>query len=147
MRFAAGTIPFGSFISSDAISHYKQSLKASEDMKDPKGIVPAANRIGAAYSNWGNYEEAYTFLNQAMDVAKKNNMFAEMNAISKNIETVKKNLNNFQKSQTEYAQLKDKEKQTQIQSLSAKNIKSMVEIEQLSDEAQLKELKIKTQQE
>jgi len=76
-------------------------------------------------------------------VAKKNKFSKEADAISLNIEKVKSNLSNFQKSQTEFTQQKEKQTQAQINILSAEKAKSLEEIEKLSYDAQLNELKIK----
>jgi serine phosphatase RsbU (regulator of sigma subunit)/lipopolysaccharide biosynthesis regulator YciM len=144
-----------------SLPSYKAALKMYEDSKDAHGQVTILSRIGTSYSEWGNYDEAYVFLNHALDVAKKNNLSSQVASISENIEGVKKNLSNWQKSKTEYdvkaqqeqqekthlQELQIKTKETEISSLATKNIKSMAEIEQLSAEAQLKEFKIKAQQE
>ena len=145
----------------NSLPSYKTALKMYEDTKDARGQVLILNRIGTAYSQWGNYDEAYTFLNHALDVAKKNNLSSMAASITQNIEVVKKNLSNWQQSKTEFdvqAQKEQQEKtkqqelmlktsESQISSLANQNIKSMAEIEQLSEEAQLKEFKIKAQQE
>lgn len=161
MNIEIGDIYFKQQKYESTLPYYKQALKMYEDSKDIKGQVTILNRIGTSYSQWGNYDEAYIFLSRALDVAKKNNLTSQANAISQNLEIVKKNMSNWQKSQTEYAvqsekeqQQKTKEQEMQIKTkesvistLASQNIKSIAEIEQLSGEAQLKELKIKAQQE
>ena len=96
-----------------------------------------------------------------LDIAKKNNMPAEVTSISADIEMVKKNLSNWQKSKIEYdlqvqkeqqAKTREQERQikmkeNEIDSLANQNVKSMEEIGDLSGDAQLKELKIKAQKE
>ena len=144
-----------------SLPSYKAALKMYEDSKDARGQVIILSRIGTSYSEWGNYDEAYIFMNHALDVAKKNNLNSQANQISANIEVIRKNLSNWQKSKTEYdvkteneqiqkVQLQAqqiKTKESEISTLFTKNIKSMEEISQLSAEAQLKEFKIKAQQE
>jgi serine phosphatase RsbU (regulator of sigma subunit) len=142
-----------------AVSYYKQSLKGYEELKDSRMKVTVLNRIGIAFSNWGNYEDAYSYLNDALDIAKKNKMMSEEFAISKNIEIIKKNMTNWKKSQTEYEKkvqqenfnvtqqiIREKDLQKkEIQSLETEVGKSTAEIEKLSTENQLKEYKIKAQ--
>ncbi|MGQ0827339.1 MAG: tetratricopeptide repeat protein [Bacteroidota bacterium] len=137
----------------NAVNYYDQSLKGFEELRDSRMVVNVLNRMGSTYSNWGNFNEAYNFLNKAIDIARKNKMNSEADLISKNIETIKKNASNFQRSQTEYSQkekqklVMEKEQQMQqISSLSEQNSKSIEEIEKLSIENQVKEFKIKAQQ-
>src|ERR1035438_3333268 len=134
-----------------SISNYKQALKMAEDSKDAKEQVTILTRISRSYNGWGNYDETYKVLNNAFEIAKKNNLTSEANSISKNLEVAKQNMTG---SKTEYVQQKEKEteqqiktKEVEITSLSSEKIKSMEEIEQLSVAAQNKELKIKNQQE
>jgi len=161
MYIDIGDIQFKQQKYESSIPNYKNALKIYEEMKDPTGQVVALNRIGTSYSQWGNYDEAYIFLSRALDISNKNNLTSQANAITQNLEIVKKNMSNWQKSQTEYAiqaqkdqqdKVKNQEqqiktKETEINSLAFQNIKSIEEIEQLSVEAQLSEFKIKTQQE
>lgn len=142
-----------------AVNYYKQSLKLYEELRDSKMQLNVLNRIGITLSNWGNYNEAYTYLNGALDVARKAKMTSEEAAISKNIEVVKKNMTNWKKSQTEYEKkvqeenfnmtqqiIREKDQQKEeIHSLETEVGKSVAEIEKLSTENQLKEYKIKAQ--
>jgi len=142
-----------------AVNYYKESLKEYEELKDSRMKLTVLNRIGIAFSNWGNYEDAYSYLNDALEIAKKNKMASEESAISKNIEVIKKNMTNWKKSQTEYEKklqqenfnatqqmIREKDLQKkEIQSLETKVGKSVEEIEKLGIENQLKEFKIKAQ--
>lgn len=142
-----------------AVNSYKQSLKLYEDLRDPKMQLNVLNRIGITLSNWGNYNEAYSYLNDALEIARKNKMTTEEAAISKNMEVVKKNVSNWKKSQTEYEKkvqeenfnltqqiIREKDLQKEeIHSLEDEVGKSIAEIEKLSTENQLKEYKIKAQ--
>lgn len=159
MNMEIGDLYFKQQKYESSLPHFKAAFKYYEDSKDARGQVTMLNRIGNAYSQWGNYDEAYIFLSRALDVARKNNLTAQANAITQNLEFVKKNMSNWQKSQTESAIQAEKEQQEKnreqekqmkskenvISSLASKNIKSIEEIEQLSGETQLKELKIKAQ--
>jgi serine phosphatase RsbU (regulator of sigma subunit) len=142
-----------------AVNYYKQSLKEYDELKDSKMKLTVLNRIGIAFSNWGNYEDAYSYLNDALEIAKKNKMTSEEFAISKNIEVIKKNMTNWKKSQTEYEKKLQQERfnvtqqiirekdlqQKEIQSLETEVGKSVAEIEKLGIENQVKEYKIKAQ--
>ncbi len=142
-----------------AVNYYKQSLAAYEELKDSKMKLTVLNRIGITFSNWGNYEDAYSYLNDALEMAKRNKMASEESAISKNIEVIKKNMTNWKKSQTEYEKklqqenfnatqqiIREKDLQKkEIQSLETEVGKSVAEIEKLGVENQVKEYKIKAQ--
>jgi serine phosphatase RsbU (regulator of sigma subunit) len=142
-----------------AVNYYKQSLKEYEELKDSRMRLTVLNRIGIAFSNWGNYEDAYSYLNDALEIAKKNKMTSEESAISKNIEVIKKNMTNWKKSQTEYEKklqqenfnvtqqiIREKDLQKkEIQSLETEVGKSVAEIEKLGIENQVKAYKIKAQ--
>lgn len=130
----------------NALPYYQQALKLYEDSQDERGQVIILSRIGATYSNWGNYDEAFMFFNRAAELAKKNNLVSLSKDISENLDIAKQNLSNYQKSKTEFSIKKEKETQERIQFLSTERIKTLEEIEQLSSEAQLRELKIKAQQ-
>ena len=151
MNIDLGDICFKQKKYESSISSYKQALKMAEDSKNAKQQVTVLTRISRSYNGWGNYDETYKTLNTAFEIAKKNNLTSEANSISKNLEVAKQNMTG---SKTEYVQQKEKEteqqiktKEVEITSLSAEKMKSMEEIEQLSVEAQNKELKIKNQQE
>jgi serine phosphatase RsbU (regulator of sigma subunit) len=142
-----------------AVNYYKESLKEYEELKDAKMKLTVLNRIGITFSNWGNYEDAYSYLNDALDIARKNKMTSEEAAILKNVEVIKKNMTNWKKSQTEYEKklqqenfsvtqqvIREKDLQRkEIQSLETEVGKSVAEIEKLGIENQVKEYKIKAQ--
>ena len=137
----------------EAIANYKTALLNFEELKDVSMTVKTENRIGSAYSNQGNYQEALSYLNKALDLAKKNKINVDAADIQKNIDVVKNNNINFDKSQTEYATKEKTEivsqvqnQKQQINSLSEQKTKSIEEIEKLSIENQVKEYKIKAQQ-
>ncbi len=152
MNIELGDIYFNQKKYDGSIPFYKTALKLYEDSHDARGQVTILSRIGTAYSNWGNFDEAYMFLSRALDLAKKNNLNSLAKEIEKNLDVVKNNMSGYQKSQTEFA--KQKEQQTQeemktkemkINSLAQQNVKSLEEIEQMNEDAQLKEFKIKAQ--
>lgn len=151
MNIELGDIAFQQKKYENSLPYYQQALKISEDAK---GQITILSRISRSYNGWGNYNEAYKFLSSALDIAKKNNLTSLENSLSQSIEKVKQNLTGSQKSKTDYEKEKEKQtleqikvKESEIHTLSTEKIKSMEEIGKLSEEAQLKELKIKTQQE
>ncbi|MBC7694487.1 MAG: SpoIIE family protein phosphatase [Burkholderiales bacterium] len=129
-----------------AITTFKKAEKNYEAIKDAKGMVVSANRIGSAFSKYGDYEQASTYLSKALAIATKNNMRSETAIIAKNLEVVNKNKKNVQKTATAFTQKKEIETVNKINSLVGQNAKSLHEISQLSIEAQLQELTIKAQQ-
>jgi len=151
MNIDLGDIYFKQQKFESSLPYYKQALKMAEETKDAKNQVTILTRISRSYNSWGNYDETYKALNSAYEIAKKNNLTSLANSISQNLDKAKQNMTG---SKTEYVQQKEKEtqeqiktKETEITSLSAEKMKSMEEIEQMSIEAQNKELKIKNQQE
>ncbi len=144
----------------NALPYFKQALGMYENSRDARGQVTILSRIGTTYSNWGNYDEALIFFNKALESAQKNSLKTLEKSIQQNIEVVTKNYTSYQKSRTDFSKKKDELTQQQIKAkedslklsalqintLSTKNIKSIEEIEKLSIEAQVKEFKIKSQQ-
>lgn len=136
-----------------AVANYQKALKYYEELNQPKMIVTVYSRIGSAYSNWGDYARANEYMTKALNFAKAKGLQGEDEAMQKNIETIKKNQANYKKSQPEFIQLQqqqlieEKNKQEhEINSLLVQKVKSIEEIEQLSVENQVKEYKIKAQQ-
>src|ERR1051326_8297330 len=135
-----------------SLPYYKQALKMYEDTKDARGQATILHKIGVTYNNWGNFDEGYIFLSRAYDLAKKNNLNSIAAKISPDLDVAKKNQSEYEKNKSDYVKQKEQETQQKIKSseqtinsLAVQNEKSMAEIEQLSYEAQAKELKIRTQ--
>lgn len=133
-----------------SINDYKKALKSYEELKQPRQIVNMLARIGTSYSNLGDYTHALEFMDKALTAAKDNHLTAEADIVAKNREIVKKNQ---AKGPSESIQLQNQqlldEKNRQadeINSLIQQKEKSIEEIEQLSIENQVKEYRIKVQQ-
>ncbi|MBI4929591.1 MAG: tetratricopeptide repeat protein [Bacteroidetes bacterium] len=138
----------------NALPYYQQALKLYESLKDIRGQAKILHKIGVTCNNWGSYDEGFIFLNRGYELAKKNNLNSIANEILPALEIAKKNQSEYEKNKSDFVQKKEKltqeqikTKELEINSLSAEKIKTMGEIEKLSSDAQLKELKIKTQQE
>ncbi len=133
-----------------SITEYKKALKFYEELKQSKQMVNMITRIGTSYSNGGDYSHAMEYMNKAHTVAKENNLTGEADIVQKNIEIIKKNQT---KSPSESVQLQNQQlldektrQANEISSLIQQKEKSIEEIEQLSIENQVKEYRIKVQQ-
>ena len=126
---------------------YNKALKLYEDAADYKGVIVVLTKLGAISSQYGNYTEATSYYDKAFDIATKNKLSQELALITKNREVLINNQSKLASAKTDYDIKQDKTKQQTINNLTTKNIKSLEEIEHLSIEAQVKELKIKAQQE
>lgn len=136
-----------------ALELYIPVRKEYEETGDVSMVIKTLSRIGSAYSNWGNFDEAIKYLNDAVDLAKKNKMATEATTLKKSLDIVVNNKSNFSHSQTTYAIEKQEEmigevdkQQDQIHTLSVQKAKSLEEIAKLSTENQLKEFRIKAQE-
>lgn len=151
-----------------ALPYYRQALKLYEETRDSRGQVNILTRIANTYINQKSYDEAYTILTRALDVAKKSHLTAQANKITQSLENVKRDLSAWKKKQLEDESQKEmvtkqkdlaqqaairlkeveiKKSQSQITTLAEEQTKSMEEIERMGIDAQIKELKIRTQQE
>jgi serine phosphatase RsbU (regulator of sigma subunit) len=136
-----------------AVDYYKKALKTDEESGNKKGIAEMHNKIGAAYSGWGNYGEALSHLNKALQESESLGLTNLSYSIKRNINVVQKNQENKQQSKTDYESTVEQEQKDYIKNIEEQNIeiknreaKSLEEIEKLSIENQVIELKIKIQQ-
>jgi len=55
-----------------ALYHYKTALEVYTDLGDSLNMVRILGTFGTIYTEWGRYSEAISFLNQALDISKRN---------------------------------------------------------------------------
>ncbi|MCB9195795.1 MAG: SpoIIE family protein phosphatase [Flavobacteriales bacterium] len=111
---------------------------------DPANESQCLQSAGALYANYGDFENAKKLLVSALDIAKKYGL-SNQGSIQKNLDVVSQN-ETISGNQTDYESQKEKETNDYIQSMEVNQAKSLAEIEMLSEEVQLAELKIKAKQ-
>ena len=136
------------------INYYSKALSVYKKTGNNKDIADTYNKIGAAYSNWGNYSKALQYLNRSLEIAKKIKNEELLEIIEENKKIVNINISGKQKVATQYDEAKEKEIDDYIGNLKEnvvyykqENVKTLEEIENLSVEMQAKELKILVLQE
>ena len=134
-----------------SINEYKKAFKSYEELKQPKQIVNMLARIGTSYSNLGDYSHALEFMDKAQAIAKDHNLTTEADIVAKNKEIIKKNQtkgpsDSIQLQNQQLLDEKNRQQADEINSLIQQKEKSIEEIEQLSIENQVKEYRIKVQQ-
>lgn len=133
-----------------SINEYRKALKSYEELKQPRQMVNMMGRMGTSYSNLGDYTHALEFMDKALTIARDNQFTAEAEIVAKNREIVKKNQAKgpSESIQLQHQQLLDEKNRQagEINSLIQQKEKSIEEIEQLSIENQVKEYRIKVQQ-
>lgn len=129
----------------NAIKWYETAANKFGNEGDASNQVQCLQSAGALYSNYGDYATAKKYLVSALDIAKKNGLTAQANSIQSNLDIVDKNVSTSQTT-TAFESEKEQEKEAYISAMEVSQAKSLAEIEQLSEEVQLAELKVKAKQ-
>ncbi|MBI2968759.1 MAG: SpoIIE family protein phosphatase [Bacteroidetes bacterium] len=132
-----------------AIRYFQSALDEAGKSNNMRAKATALAKIGIAYSDGKNFEKAFDYLNLALPLAAGQNLTDLKDKIEKNIEIIRHNMGVQQKhdqlekqiEQKHEEAMKEIEKKYELQ-----QVKSLEEIEKLSKENQLKELKIRIQQ-
>ena len=131
---------------SESSSWHEIAYKNFEKSGNVREMVLTQSILGGVYSNYGDYTSAKNALINARDLAKKYNMVDELNEIEKRLSRVGTNELSNEKSTTDFQRdLSDSQNQ-KLKSVINQRAKTLEEIEKLSEEKQLIELKIKVQQ-
>ncbi|CAG5076534.1 SpoIIE family protein phosphatase [Parvicella tangerina] len=128
-----------------SIEWYQKAADLFAKGKDAVNQVQCLSTIGALYSNYGDYNSAKTAFDKALAEANTHNLSAQIQKIEQHLETVANNEEKSQKT-TDFEADKKQETKNYIESMELTQSKSLEEIEQLSEEVQLAELKIKAKQ-
>jgi serine phosphatase RsbU (regulator of sigma subunit) len=130
----------------DAIEYYSLAAKSFGLAKKPKNEVQSFYNLAGVYNNYGDYKSAGNNLITALDIAKKFQLDSWKVKIEDRLEKVQTNeeldLTNETTFDREQQQLRDEVFDTLLRSQRM----SLEEIEKLSEEKQLIELKIRVQQ-
>ncbi len=136
-----------------AIAKYTRSLKIDREIKNFRGVVETLVRIGSTYSNLGNFNRAEENLQEAMTIAKKNKLMSLYNSAKNNLAVVKRNKAQYGDSKTQFEKDQELESQQYIREMEEKTMqiqqqssKFLEEIEGLTEEKQLIELKSRIQE-
>ena len=129
-----------------AIEWFEKGHEYALKDNDKKSAARHLLSAGSLYSNYGDYSKAKTTLNQALKLAEEINNSGLINSIEKNILTVEQNIANKENATSSYDEEVDAQEDAIMSDLKHQNFKSLEEIEMLSEEMQLAELKIKAQQ-
>jgi len=98
-----------------AVEKYKESIQYDKKTGDNLPMAHTYNKIGIAYSNFGNYENGITNLEKAYSIAKANNYSRLLADIARNISTVKKNRIDQKSAKTEYEKGEDTKVEEKVQ--------------------------------
>ncbi|PCH98466.1 MAG: hypothetical protein COB85_01500 [Bacteroidetes bacterium] len=136
-----------------AIAMYKKTLSIDRGKGNHQGVVATLSRIGSAYSNLGNYGNAEKNLEEAMSIAKKNNLSSQYNSAKNNLAIVMRNKEEYSDSKTQYEKDQEVESQQYLEEVKEKSIKIqqqasnfLDQIAGLTEAKQLIELKARIQQ-
>ncbi|MCB9188404.1 MAG: SpoIIE family protein phosphatase [Flavobacteriales bacterium] len=128
-----------------AIEWYQEAADLFAKGGDPSNQVQCLTTKGALQSNFGDFNSAKKTLEAALDLANKSGLKPQAQKIEEHLNTVKNNLENSQNT-TAFEAEKNEETEAYIESMEFNQAKSLAEIEQLSEEVQLAELKVKAKQ-
>ncbi len=133
--------------SKEAIKFYEKAVNHYKKSKNKQGEVQSLMTMGAINANRGDYDRSLELLNEAKALAKKYGFNSLQKSIEKNIEVVQSNKKAKESMTTEV----DKERQEQIENtienLETIKVKSLEQIEQLSEANQILALKERLQKE
>ncbi len=128
-----------------AIEEYEKANKIYESNPSPSDQATLLLNLGGVYSNYGDYETALKRLKQAEELAVTNNL-SSIGSIRSTIKQVESGNESKHNAITEFDEDRIKETENYIQDMRSANLKSIEEIEHLSVENQVKELKLLNQQ-
>jgi serine phosphatase RsbU (regulator of sigma subunit) len=125
---------------------HKKAFTNFENSKNIREMIVTQSILGGVYSNFGDYKSAETALNTAYDLAVKHGLIGEFNSLKGRLKIVAKNAESNESTTTEFEQNKAEEQKEKISEIVSQRAKTLEEIEKLSEEKQLVELKIRVQQ-
>lgn len=131
----------------EAVEWYEKSLKHSIKAKDKRREVASMSAIGAINANRGDFDKAIQQLEEAKQKAKEYGLKSAEKSIDKNIFLVKENKNRKEIATTDLDRELAAKKDEQIADLENITVKSMAQIEQLSESMQILELKKRLEKE
>ena len=126
----------------DALDSYKDADKLYKSSPDPTSHSRMLINMGNVYAQYGDLEKAISTLERASKMAKDNGDNGTHKSAESAIESIEKNKSNKENQISDFDEDKIKETENYIDNIERKHMKSLDEIENLSIENQVKELKI-----
>ena len=137
----------------ERLNNYKQATnwhkKAFEHFKQSKNIremIVTQSILGGVYSNYGDYKSAKIALNRAYDLVIKHGLIDEFETLKERLKIVTENAESDESSTTDFEREKIENQKEMLSEAVNQRSKTLEEIEKLSKEKQLVELKIRVQQ-
>ncbi len=128
-----------------AISWYEKAYTQFGISGNQKDEVQSLHTIGAIYSNYGDYKNAIETLEKAIQLAQKYGLSNNVSNIKSDLEKVELNKSSDNNT-TSFKEEQIKEQEDYINKVKNEQSKTLAQIELMSEEMQLAELKIKAAQ-
>ena len=144
--YSAGNIAEFMKKQEESIEWYKKAQTLFEKTGRQKDEIKTYITIGSIYNNYGNYLAAEDELKKAINKSIKYGLTSEQQKIESKLDVIQKNISSKERITTSYDKKIETEQKEYVQNIENQKAKSLVEIEKLSTENQLIELKIKAQQ-
>ncbi|MEX1193302.1 MAG: SpoIIE family protein phosphatase [Brumimicrobium sp.] len=129
-----------------ATKWHKKAFENFRKSKNYREMIVSQSILGGVYSNYGDYNSAKIALNTAYDLAITHGLIDEFDKLEERLEIVTKNAESNDYATTEFEREKTKNQEEKISKAVSQRAKTLKEIEKLSEEKQLVELKIRVQQ-
>lgn len=129
-----------------AIEWYSKSYDFYSETKDFRSMVRMQSNLGGVFSNYGDYQKAERYTLNALDLAKKHSINSEIEKLEQRLEIIKKNKESDKYNTTKFDLDQIESKNQKISHFQNRQAKTLEEIEKLSEEKQLIELKYRVQQ-
>lgn len=129
----------------NSIKWYELSKKEHETLNNPKKLIQVIFNLAISYNNFGNYKKSEDLFKEALSISKENGLKSEEEKIIAKLEVVQKNTSSKSNVKTDYDHQEEDIKEKYIKDIEHQKALSLEEIEKLSSENQIIELKIKAQ--
>lgn len=130
--------------------HYNRSIRTNKNNQFPKLAVLVHRQYARSYWKENKYDDAIESYTKALTIARNNSLSENITKIQKELLDFQKELKKIKNAEEEYEKLKSMKKDDAIALLEKENTKSseetdqfLKEINSLSEENQLKELKLR----
>lgn len=131
---------------SESSNWHEVAFENFEKSGNVREMILTKSILGGVYSNYGDYSSAKIALTKARDLAEKYKMFDELSEIENRLNRVDNNAISNKESTTDFQRDKSTSQNQKLNRVLNQRAKTLEEIEKLSEEKQLIELKIKVQQ-
>ena len=142
-----GEIHFSEKRFTKSITYFFRAFEIDKKRNNKEGMASVLSTIGAAYANYGDFTNSLETLQKGLKIAKEEGLSKLVVSISANIDVVKKNNSSYGSSKSDFEKDQEENEEAYIDNqIKSKTSGFMERIEKLSAENQLKELKLKVQQ-